>query len=212
MEQERKTDPTAILWWGDQSLPCSQPGNESAWDPCGPSTVRSNTVASCHRFAQGPFWIPYVPDLQAVWLLLWYRDGRRANSLFRAILPGTTEEYAVGTGRCDDASTDCWGLTFLTNLPFSIGRWGSRNSSQVQQPSRLVGRCLHSALARHLVLAGQIAAVLPRGEPSQHVQAAVSCREPLLDVGVEALRGKNSSKGPCPRPTILMKRTGGGSW
>ena len=76
----------------------------------------------------------------------------------------------------------------VVNLPFSIGGLGLRCSSRVS-PAVYWASCADCHTV-HPVLGDQIEAALSRGEPGQHWQAAVRCREQLLDVGMEApLRG-----------------------
>ena len=105
-------DPTAIVWRGDQTLPCSQQGMKVLGTPLGhPEFVSAQLrqVSECHRVLFER--IPSVSDLQAAWFLLLYCAGTGANYLLRALPPHATEEYAADHDGSMRPSAVCWSLT-----------------------------------------------------------------------------------------------------
>ena len=63
--------------------------------------------------------------------------------------------------------------------------------------------CLHTVQTRHPVLGVQISAALSQGGIGQHMEAAATCRERLLDVGVEAPLWEDVARGAQPRQNVL---------
>ena len=72
--------------------------------------------------------------------------------------------------------------------------------------------CLHTVHLRHPVLGDQIEAALSRGEPGQHLQAAMRCREQLLDVGMEAPPWEDLIRGVVPRNDLDDAEPGVKHW
>ena len=84
----RRSDPSAVVWKGDPSLPVSEQGLRILGTPLGhPEYVHDQLrrASADHRLFLER--IPAVQDLQSAWLLLSYCAGTRANNLLRSIPP-----------------------------------------------------------------------------------------------------------------------------
>ena len=93
----------------------------------------------------------------------------------------------------------------VANLPFSIGGLGLRKGSRISAAAYWASwaDCLHTVQSRHPVLGVQISAALSQGGIGQHMEAAATCRERLLDVGVEAPLWEDVARGAQRRQNVL---------
>ena len=90
------SDPTAIVWNGNQTLPCSPQGVKvlgTSWGHPEFVSAELRQVSECHSIFFER--IPSVSYLQATSHLLLYCARTQANHLLRALLPHATEEYVA---------------------------------------------------------------------------------------------------------------------
>ena len=90
----RRSDPSAVVWKGDPSLPVSEQGLRILGTRLGhPEYVHDQLrrASADHRLLL----IPAVQDLQSAWLWLSFCAGTRANHLLRPIPPPMALEFAA---------------------------------------------------------------------------------------------------------------------
>ena len=130
--------------------------------------------------------------------------------MLRALPPHATEEDAAdhdgSMRRCfsrlleSDIPDTSWEVA---NLPFSIGGLGLRKGSRISVAAYWASwaDCLHTVQTQHPVLGVQISAALSQGGIGQHMEAAATCRERLLDVSVKAPLWEDVARGAQPVAT-----------
>ena len=91
-----RSDPEAIVWGGDTSLPAEEQGVTVLGTPLGhPAYVRSQLAAVSEKHDQLLAQILSVSDLQCAWILLLYCAAARPNYLLRVVHPGLTARFAA---------------------------------------------------------------------------------------------------------------------
>ena len=91
----RVSDPDAIVWRGDHTLPPERQGIRVLGTPLGsPQFVSKELekVATNHQVLLDR--IPHVQDLQSAWLLLLFCASPRPNYILRMLHPVATREFA----------------------------------------------------------------------------------------------------------------------
>ena len=132
----RISDPEAVVWRGDPSLPLAEQGVKVLGTPLGHTEflkAQLREVINSHSI----LWerIPSVPDLQSAWLLLVFCAATRANYLFRSVPPDAADEHARDH---DDAMRRCMSQLLdveipdeswaIASLPLSVGGLGLRKA------------------------------------------------------------------------------------
>ena len=113
-------DPAAKVWKGSEVLP-NQQGLKILGAPFGhPEFVAAQLEKSFQKQETLIRRIPFVPDLQAAWLILLYCASARANYLLRVVDPEQVQQSLRCTIKdCGSACVNFWELqlTCATTLP-----------------------------------------------------------------------------------------------
>ena len=199
----RISDPEAVVWRGDPSLPFAEQGVKVLGTPLGHTefpkaqlreVINSHSVfVGAHPVCSGP-----SVSLASLGLL------RRNKSQLRSVPPDVADEYArdhdAAMRRCKSQLLDVeipdesWAVA---SLPLSIGGLGLRNASRMSTPACWASwaDCLHTVQQRHLVVVirSPLRCHVARG---RCLDAAARCRERPLDVSFEAPRWEDLQEGP----------------
>ena len=161
-----RSDPDAIIWRGDRSLPEDQQGVKVRGTPLGsPEFVRARLLELSASYQRLVDKIPFVSDLQSAWLLLLSCAASRPNCILRVLHPEATREFATlhdtAMRRCVETLQDVrmddqtWNVG---SLPLSLGGLGLRSAvrgrSAVYWSSWADG--LHMIRRRHALVADLI--------------------------------------------------------
>ena len=177
-------DPAAKVWKGSEVLP-NQQGLKILGAPFGhPEFVAAQLERSFQKQETLIRRIPFVPDLQAAWLILLHCASARANYLLRVVDPEQVQLFAqmhdqrlwqclcqllgIAVDLCDDAARSA------ATLPLVLGGLGLISASRTRRAGFWASwaDCLPMINARHLEVAARIIAQL-EGDPSgQSVQMA----------------------------------------
>ena len=93
----------------------------------------------------------------------------------------------------------------VANLPFSIGGLGLRSAPRLSTAACWASwaDCLHTVQLRHPQVGEMMSTALTDNSPGRHLEAAVTCRKRLLDVGFEAPSWEYLQRGAQPRQNEL---------
>ena len=190
------SDPDALVWRGDPTLPEVEQGMKILGTPLGhPSYVQSFLRAKTDDHTLLLERIPEVPDLQSAWLILLFCASTRANYLLRALPPGVTEEFAASH---DELSRTCLNNLLnrvlpddrwdLASLPLNLGGLGLRNASRTRAAAHWASwaDCLAMVKARHPTVATAIVNALDHNHPGLHFQGARAAKERLSEAQFDA--------------------------
>ena len=208
----RLVDPEAVVWRGDPSSPPSTQGVKVLGTPLGhPDFVRAHLRSSTEARVLMQR-IPSIPDLQGAWLLLLFCAGSRAHNLLRVVPPDLAFDFAA---EHDLAFRECLSEILgcevpdtsweVANVLFSIGGSGLWSAPRLSTAACWASwaDCLHTVQLRHPQVGEMITTALTDNARGHHLQAAVMCRERLLDVGFEAPSWVDLQRGAQPRQNEL---------
>ena len=141
------SDPDAIVWRGDHTLPPEHQGVSALGTPLGsPQFVSKELekVATNHQVLLDR--IPHVQDLQSAWLLLLFCASPRPNNILRMLHPVATREFArqhdLSVKRCLEQilhttiPEETW---TLASMPLVMGRAGFEECTE-RETSFILGQ------------------------------------------------------------------------
>ena len=214
LNEARAINPRAEVWFGGFDRPPEKRGIRVLGTPLGVAEyVRSQLDATEAAHQLLLHRIPAVQDLQTAWLLLLFCASSRATFYLRVCHPDDKEAFACQhdfhTWKClstllgqrQNALPQDWG-----SLPFHLGGLGLRSAHHSARAAfwGSWADCLHIISRRH----GNIARTMFDAFESLpasavHIQAAVSCRLQLSEVGYDCTDWQSLLDGLHPRQVDL---------
>ena len=214
LNQARAINPHAEVWFGGADRPPEVRGIRVLGTPIGTAEyVKSQLEATeaAHQLLLQR--ISAVQDLQSAWLLLSFCVSTRATFYLRVYHPDHSEAFArqhdvhiwqcLSTllGQRQHALPKDWG-----SLPFHLGGLGLRSAHRSAHAAfwGSWADCLHIINQRHGDIARTMLDALENPPAfTVHIQAAVSCRLQLAEVGFEYLDWQALLDGLRPRQVNL---------
>ena len=202
----RVSDPDAVVWKGDGSLPTANQGVVVLGAPLGHADFVARKLEAKtddHRVLFRR--ILAVQDLQCAWLLL-FCAATRANYFLRVVQPALSQRFAAAHDEdvwsCIQELLGIEGTTRvrqLSSLPFALGGLGLRSAVRGRIAAYWASWAdtLPRIRERHPRIADLIGASLfpNRFLEGSCLQAAALCRDRLLDVGFSAPEWGDVGKG-----------------
>ena len=132
----RRSDPDAIVWRGDTTLPPEDQGMTILGTPLGHEQfVRARLVTVSAKHDRLMSQIVGIPDLQCAWILLLYCAAARPNYILRGVHPTYTSNFAAH----HDASIRRARISPVSHSPEE--GWASKRSSHFRScPLGQLGR------------------------------------------------------------------------
>ena len=191
-----RSDPDAIVWKGDPSLPADQQGVKVLGTPLGsPEYVQAmleRLSASHQRLIDR---IPHITDLQSAYLLLLFCAASRPNYILRVVHPQATRAFAarhdVSMRRCMEILLDV-SITNHTwdigSLPLHMGGLGIRSAVRSRAAAFWSSWAdgLSMIRRRHGPVAELIVRELSVEHPVFHLAGVVAARDRLTEMGFVA--------------------------
>ena len=208
-EAARISDPDAIVWRGDVSLPPQERGVKVLGTPMGsPEFVRSTLAAVSAKHDRLISQIVGMSDLQCAWILLLYCAAARPNYMLRVVHPTLSGVFA----RHHDASLrqalsqpvaapPCNIYWDVVSLPFSRGGLGLQSTVLTTDAAFWASWAdsLHKIQKRHPPVGGQILQELSHPHVAGfHLAAAQTAREELVRDGFLAPAWESLAEGLRP--------------
>ena len=208
-----RSDPDAIVWRDDRTLPEDQQGVKVLGTPLGsPEFVRARLLelsASHQRLVDK---IPLVSDFKSAWLLLLFCAASRPNCILRVLHPEATREFATlndtAMRRCAETLLDVrmddqtWNVG---SLPLSLGGLGLRSAVKGRSAAYWSSWAdgLHMIRRRHALVTDLIIRELSSDQPAHHLEGVVRARNRLEDVGFNVPSGEALADGVRPEVNSL---------